>query len=110
VNPRPAIWSDAERALPGFTSTVRSIVRLPVPLPLDTVTHDTGLDAFQAQPATVVIETCTRPPGEATCADVRSRSKRQGAGSWLTVMRAPFTTIAPERATAASFAATATVT
>jgi hypothetical protein len=110
VNRRPAIWRDTERVPPVFPSTVSSIARLPLPLALDSATHGAGLDAFHAQLAAVAIETCTRPPCAATCAELRSRSKRQGAGSWLTVMRAPLMTIAPERATAASFAATATVT
>jgi hypothetical protein len=86
------------------------MVRLPDPVAVETLTQCAGLDTFHVQPAIVAIDTWTRPPSAPICADDRSTSKRQGAGSWLTVTRAPLTTIAPERATGASLAATTTVT
>jgi hypothetical protein len=91
-------------------STISSTVRLPDPLAVAALTQGTGLDTFHAQPAIVLTAICTRPPSAAICADDRSRSNRHAAASWLTVTRAPLTVIAPERATGASLAATATVT
>ena len=110
VNLRPAMSIVAERAPPAFGCDHSSTVRLPDPVAIDGLTQDTGLDTFHAQPAMAVIATCTRPPSAAICAEDRSRSKRQLVASWFTVTRAPLRTIAPERATGASLAATVTVT
>ena len=110
VNRRPAMSIVAERAPPAFGWTTSSTVRLPDPVAIDGLTQDTGLDTFHAQPAMAVIATCTRPPSPAICAEDRLRSKRQLVASWFTVTRAPLRTIAPERATGASLAATVTVT
>ena len=110
VKVRPATSSTADRAAPGFGSTVNSTAALPEPVAREVPTQGTGLDTFHAQPAIAAIEIGTRPPAAATCADWRSRSKRHDAGSWLTVTRAPLITIAPARATGLSLAATATVT
>jgi hypothetical protein len=89
-----------------LAETTSSVVPLPLAFAIEMLTHGTGVDAVHEQPTSVRTAMETLPPSRGTWADVRSRSKRHADASWLSITRVPLTSIALERASAVSLAAT----
>lgn len=107
----PAIVTAPVRSGPAFAAADSTTVPFPFPLWPDWMAIQfAALVAVQAQPASVVTSTDSRPPAGSTVSADRLRPKRQGAAAWLTGTRASSTMIAPERVDGAGFAATVNAT
>jgi hypothetical protein len=95
------------RCGPALAATDSITVPLPFPLAPDWMPIQfAALDAVQAQPASVVTSTDTRPPAASIVSCDRLSPNRHGAAAWVTLTCAVSTVMAPERVDGAGFAAT----